>query len=423
MHIESISFKELNEKAYTWTLKNGLKVIYVPRPEFKKTFGVFATNYGAIDFEGDDFHFPPGIAHFLEHKLFEGPQGNVEEEFAKLGITVNAFTTHTQTCYFFSATSNFYKALELLMDFVQEPHFTEEAVKKEQGIIAQEIEMYKDDPSWVVYLNLLKTLYPNHPISKDIAGTTKDIMEITPQMLKQCYQRFYNPGNMVLVVTGDLNLEELKIFIDRNQEEKKIDKLPMYQRNHKLDMTVPSKKVIEEKMPVSRNIICIGFKDKSAAEKGRSLFKKEVTSLLLMETILGRGSKLFNTLYDEGVIDGSFGVEYTTEYGFGHTIISLETEDPEGFLARIEKEIQNIKAKGLNRDEFLLNKRKLEGLNLMEINSLENVVLGFMSDYFRDSSYFDRIDLIREVTFEEVEERLNEHLDFSMCGVSIIRKE
>lgn len=423
MHIESLSFKELNEKAYTWSMENGLKVFYVPRPDFKKTFGVFATNYGALDFEGEDFSFPPGIAHFLEHKLFEGANGNVEEDFSKLGITVNAFTTHTQTCYFFSATSNFYKALKLLMDFVQQPYFTQENVEKEQGIIAQEIEMYKDDPSWVVYLNLLKSLYPNHPISRDIAGTTEDITKITPEMLHQCYERFYNPSNMVLLVTGDLNLDELKVFIDNNQKLKTTVKLPKYQRKHPHDFTVPNKKNIEEKMTVSRNIICLGFKDKSFAERGRDLFNKEVTTLLLMETIIGRGSKLYNQLYDEGVIDGSFGVEYTAEEGYGHTIMSLETENPEKFVERIEKEIQDIKDKGLDREEFLLNKRKLEGLNLMELNSLENVVLGFMSDYFRDSNYFDRINIIREVTFEDVEKRLHEHLDFTMSAISIIRKD
>ncbi|QNO15678.1 insulinase family protein [Alkalicella caledoniensis] len=423
MTVKTLEFAELKEKAYTWEIKNGLTVIYVPRPNFKKSFGVFATNYGALDFAGEDYDFPPGIAHFLEHKLFEGPEGNIEDEFSKLGISVNAFTTHIHTCYFFSATSNFYKGLELLMDFVQSSHFTEENVQKEKGIIAQEIEMYRDDPSWVVYLNFLKTMYPNHPINRDIAGTVEDIMKITPQMLDECYKRFYNTGNMVLLVTGDLSLDELKDFIEKNQNGKNIEKLEKYKRSTKVDESIPKKKTVEVKMNVSRDILCMGFKDKKVGETGKELFKKEISTLLLMETIIGKGSKLFNQLYDEGVLDNSFGVEYTAEDGYGHTVITLETEDPHGFIARLESELEEIKKNGLNKEEFDLNKRKLEGLNLMEINSLENVVLGFMGDYFRDSNYFERIETIREVAFEDVEKRLQEHLDFDMCGISIIKRE
>ena len=423
MTVKTLEFAELKEKAYTWELKNGLSVIYIPRPNFKKTFAVLATDFGALDFAGEDYNFPPGIAHFLEHKLFEGPEGNVEEEFSKLGISVNAFTTHITTCYFFSATSKFFNGLELLLDFVQSTHFTDENVNKEKGIITQEIEMYRDDPSWIVYLNFLKTMYSNHPINQDIAGTLEDIKKITPQMLEECYRRYYNTGNMVLVVTGDLDLEEVKGFIEKNQTEKNIQKLDKYQRSFKGDEFVPNKKTIEVKMSVSRNLLCMGFKDKQVGEKGKELFKKEISTLLLMETIIGKGSELYNRLYDEGVLDNSFGVEYTAEDGYGHTVITLETEDPHGFINTLESEFHKIKKQGLNEEEFNLNKRKIEGLNLMEINSLENVVLGFMGDYFRQCNYFERIELIREVTFEDVQKRLAEHLDFNMCAISIVNKE
>ncbi|SHK10133.1 Predicted Zn-dependent peptidase [Anaerobranca californiensis DSM 14826] len=420
MAIETFEFKEVGEKGYRWELDNGLTVFYLPKPNFKKTFGVFAANYGAVDFAVENYNFPPGIAHFLEHKLFEEPHGNIEEEFAKLGVNVNAFTTHIHTCYFFSATGNFYTALELLLNFVQAPHFTEENVKKEQGIIAQEIEMYRDDPNWVVYLNLLKALYPNHPVSKDIAGTIEDIMKITPQILYQCYNRFYNPHNMVLLVAGDLDLLKLREFIEENQKGKKFGEKYKYIRNISYDPFIPNKKLVEEKMEVARPILCMGFKDKDVGQKGKELFKKEIATLLLMETILGRGSKLYNNLYDEGIIDSSFGVEYTAEDGFGHTILSLETDDPLGFVERLELEINKIKEQGLDKEEFILNKRKLEGLNLMELNSMENVVLGFMGDYFRDCNYFDRVQVIREVTFEDVQQRLYEHFDFKMSAISII---
>ncbi len=211
--LNSFEYSSISEEVYSFKMPNGLDVFYIPRPNYKKSFAVFATNFGGIDYKTDFLELKPGIAHFLEHKLFENPDGNVEEKFSQLGISVNAFTTHSHTCYYFSATSNFYKGLELLLDFVQNPYFSEQNIKKEQGIIAQEIEMYRDDPQWVGYLNLLQGMYPQHPINQDIAGTKDDIYQIDAPMLTKCFNQFYNPNNMGLFIIGDLDIENIYEFV------------------------------------------------------------------------------------------------------------------------------------------------------------------------------------------------------------------
>ncbi|WP_350344366.1 pitrilysin family protein [Proteinivorax tanatarense] len=421
--LNSYEYRKIDESYFSFTMPNGLQVFYIPRPNYKKSFAVLASNFGGIDFKTDFMELKPGIAHFLEHKLFENPNGNVEDEFSKLGISVNAFTTHNNTSYYFSCTSNFYKGLKLLLDFVQTPYFTEENVKKEQGIIAQEIEMYRDDANWVGYLNLLNGLYPKHPINQDIAGTKEDIYQVDVDMLNKCYEQYYNPLNMALFVIGDLKIEELYDFVGQNQKPKKFKDVPEYNRNFLQDTFIPKEKEISIDMEISRNSLNFGFKDKKVEESGKELFEKEITTLLGLETLVGKSSKLYNDLYEKRIIDDSFNIEYTTETGYGHTIFSCETEDPNKTYEHLKNEFTKALEQGLNEEDFIINKKKIQGITLMELNSLENVVLGFMSEHFRGGSFFDKNEIIEGITFEQVENRMKEHIDYNMSAISVVNKK
>ncbi|WP_353892692.1 pitrilysin family protein [Proteinivorax hydrogeniformans] len=421
--LNSYEYKKIDESYFSFTMPNGLQVFYIPRPNYKKSFAVFSTDFGGIDFKTDLMTLPPGIAHFLEHKLFENPNGNVEDDFSKLGISVNAFTTHNNTSYYISCTSNFYEGLELLLDFVQTPYFTDQNVKKEQGIIAQEIEMYRDDANWVGYLNLLNGLYPNHPINKDIAGAKDDILQVDVDMLNETFGQYYNPLNMALFVIGDIDIERLYEFVAENQQKKKFEEAPKYQRNFKQDEFIPNEKKVSIDMEISRNILNFGFKDKQVEEAGKELFEKEITTLLGLETLVGKSSKLYNDLYENRIIDDSFSIEYTTETGYGHTIFSCETEDPMKTYSILKERFQEAVNQGLDEEDFIVNKRKIQGITLMELNSLENVVLGFMGEHFRGGRFFDKNEIIEKITFEKVEKRIKEHLDFKMSALSVVNNK
>ncbi|MBL4846701.1 MAG: insulinase family protein, partial [Planctomycetes bacterium] len=205
----------VDEEFHEGVTEDGLRVKVIPRPGYQKKFAIFVTDYGSIDtaFQApgaDQFcETPPGVAHFLEHKLFQTKEGDAFSEFARYGASANAFTSYTQTAYHFGTSSDFYPCLDLLLDFVAVPYFTPEAIDKERKVIAQEIRMYEDSPDAVAHLDLLQALYHSHPVREDITGSLDSICEIDGDVLELCHRTFYNPENMVLVVSGDLDPSEV----------------------------------------------------------------------------------------------------------------------------------------------------------------------------------------------------------------------
>lgn len=402
-------YPQLGERLYERKVK-GLHCLFLPKPGFKRKFALLATPYGAINrsalVAGKEFTTPAGIAHFLEHKVFEDPETSIENKFAAMGASANAFTTHTLTAYLFSTAENFFGCLDLLLDFVQEPAFTETGVAQEKGIIAQEIKMYMDQPSWAAYLGAMSGMYGEHPVADDIAGTVKDLDFIDYPLLRKCHSLFYNPQRMVLVVAGDLEAEELFQGIARNQARKEwptnqeiIDKVPLAREE-----VGPGLRV---KMEVSRPRMNFALRDKVPADWAGARRREAIASLLL-EILVGKNSSFYNRLYDSGLIDNSFGVEYTSTPWYSHFIFSGETDRPEELALELKKEFKGFQERGVNQQQLETNLRKLLGLFIMDLNSLEATVMAYATDWLQGGDYLEQFNELKGLSTGDVENFLRD---------------
>ena len=328
-----IKNEKINEEVYFETLGNGLKVYYYPKIGFSKKFAVFSTGNGSCNnrfkIEGNEeiVTLPDGIAHFLEHKLFEDPEKDLFEKFSSLGADVNAFTSFNQTSYLFSTTENFVECLLELVNLVMEPFFTDENVEKEKGIIAQEIQMYKDSPNWKVFFNLLDGLYINHPIKIDIAGSIESISNINKDNLYLAYKLFYNPESMVLVLVGDIEFKEVIDKLNKEFSKYDTEKL-MGTKINENEPTIINRNRIEEKMATSIPIFNLGIKDINLGLTGKNQVIKDVTTNLILEILFSRSSEFYQELYTEGLIDDQFGAYYSGKTDYGYSIISGTSEKP-----------------------------------------------------------------------------------------------
>jgi len=416
------NFPGLGEKVFRGKMENGLTCIFIPKPGFKRKFAVIATPYGAIhrsvSIDGKEFSTPAGIAHFLEHKMFENPKASIENRFASFGASVNAYTSHIMTAYLFSSAENFYDCLSLLLEFVQKPAFTQEGVISERSIIAQEIKMYNDQPNWAVYLGAMKGMHKDHPVAEDIAGKVEDLEEIDYNLLKKCHELFYNPGRMVLVIAGDLDVKELYGFVTENQNKKHFNKLPGIK-----DMIPRPDTSIEKPsetigMEVSRPLFCLGLKDKIAQDWKAAVHRETVASLML-EIFIGKNSPFYNRLYDDGIIDSSFGVEYSCTPWYSHFIFGGESDNPEQLAHELLTELQRLKECGISQQLLDVNLSKLMGLFIMDLNGLESTVMAYATDWLQESDYLTRFEDLRKLTKQDVEEFLNS-LDLEKTILSVV---
>ncbi|AUN15475.1 peptidase [[Clostridium] sordellii] len=425
--MEKIVNDILKEEVYYEKLDNGLDVYFMPKKGFTKKFAVLATNYGSNDLEfipinqTEKFKVNEGIAHFLEHKMFEQPDGgNAFDKFSKLGASANAYTNFTMTAYLFSCTENFYESLQHLIDYVQTPYFTDENVEKEKGIIEQEIKMYNDDPDWNVYFNCLKAMYSKYPVNIDIAGTVDSIYKITKEELYTCYNTFYNPGNMILFVVGDVDAEKV-MEIAKKSNHYDVDKLKneierFYPEEPK---TVNEKEIVAE-FPISMPMFNIGFKDSDVGMKGKELLRKEVITEILLDMILKRGSEIFEELYMSGLINDNFGCGFTSQVDYGYTLIGGESNEPRKVKDTIIKYINKYKEDGLSEDDFNRVKKKKMGQFIKYFDSVNFIANNFISYKFKGINLMDYLEVIKQVKFEEVEERLKNHLKEEYCSISIV---
>ncbi|MFR9069954.1 EF-P 5-aminopentanol modification-associated protein YfmH [Paraclostridium tenue] len=425
--MEKIVNDILKEEVYYEKLQNGLDVYFMPKKGFTKKFAVLATNYGSNDLEfipineKDKLRVNEGIAHFLEHKMFEQPGGgNAFDKFSKLGASANAYTNFTMTAYLFSCTDNFYESLEHLIDYVQTPYFTEENVEKEKGIIEQEIKMYNDDPDWNVYFNCLKAMYVNYPVKVDIAGTVESIYKITKDELYKCYNTFYNPGNMTLFVVGDVEADKV-IEIARKSNNYDIEKLTTdIKRFYPEEPSTVNQKEIVAKFPISMSMFNIGFKDSNIGIKGKELLRKEVVTEILLDMILKRGSEAFEELYMKGLINDNFGCGFTSQIDYGYTIIGGESNSPREVKDIIIKYINKYQKEGLSKLDFNRVKKKKIGQFLKCFDSVNFIANNFIAYKFKDINLLDYLEVIKEIEFKEVEERLKNHLREENCVISIV---
>lgn len=416
----------INEKLYTKKMDNGLTVMVIPKPGIQKKYMIWATNYGSNDNkfvvpgETRATEVPNGVAHFLEHKLFEQPNGtNSLDTLTALGVNANAFTTNDHTAYLFECTDNFYPAMDELMDYVQHPYFTDENVEKEKGIIGQEIRMYDDYPEWKVYMNALKAMYHNNPIKIDIAGTVESISHIDKEILYKCYKTFYHPSNMVMVIVGDFEPE--KMF---NEVEKRLLKNEYKGKIKRINPTEPEDIVeprIEEKVDVSVPLYTIGIKDIPIDDDQKELVRKDIALEILLNIIFGKSSDLYQKLYNDGVIFGEQGLSY--EYGrkFAHIVISGQATDPDKLYDEFKAKVNEIKQNGINRADFERLKKTIYSRYVREYNDVSEIARMFMTDYLRGICSFDFLDEIDSVNISYLEQLLKELFDENKMVISIIR--
>ncbi|CEI73812.1 EF-P 5-aminopentanol modification-associated protein YfmH [Romboutsia hominis] len=417
----------LNEEMYYEKLENGLDVYFMPKKGFTKKYAVLATNYGSNELEfvpigeNEKIRVNEGIAHFLEHKMFEQPDGgNAFDKFSKWGASANAFTNFTMTAYLFSCTENFYESLEHLIDYVQTPYFTDENVEKEKGIIEQEIKMYNDDPDWNVYFNCLKALYVNYPVRVDIAGTVDSIYKITKEELYKCYNTFYNPGNMALFVVGDLEVDKVMDVVKKSNNYD-VDKL-----SHKIEKFYPNEpkevnqKEVVAKFPISMPMFNIAFKDDNVGIKGNELLKKEIVTEILIDIIFKKGSRLYEDLYMSGLINENFGAGFSSQIDYAFTIIGGDSNNPREVKNKILEYVEKYKKEGLDEKEFERIKKKKIGNFLKYFDSVNFIANNFISYKFKDINLLDYLDVLKSIEFSEVEKRLHSHLKEEYCVISIV---
>ena len=401
--MEKKIFKNSHLGEYSLTvLDNGLKVYIMEKPGFSSCYTVFGTKYGSIDTKfsrnGEaEIEVPPGIAHFLEHKLFESEDGDTFSKFAKTGAYANAFTSFDRTCYLFSCSKNFEENLDILLDFVQTPYFTQENVEKEQGIIGQEIRMYEDSPGWRVMFNMLGQMYENHPVKIDIAGTVESIAQIDHNLLYECYNTFYNPSNMFICKAGNIDTEKVleQIINGMKPRESVTVKRARFQETERLGSNY-----IEQELEVSKPLFCLGFKQ--ICEEGHPTVKERIVADLTLEILSGDCSELYRRLIDEGLIGDDFSSEYFQGEGYCAFIIEGETEEPQRVADEIMKEIEYIISNGVDENLLSALKKSAYGDAIKRFDSTEGIVMDMIDCAISGGDLFDTADILKTITSKDI---------------------
>lgn len=419
-----IENSEIGEKVYIHKYGSGLEIIVIPKKGFKQKSVMFGTKFGSINnrfvINDQRIDVPDGIAHFLEHKVFE--QENKEDALmtlSSLGANVNAYTTSNHTVYFFDTIDNYEKCTKVLFDFVQHPYFTDENVAKEQGIIGQELQMYDDDPSFQLYITLLQNMYQMHPIRIDTGGTIESIAKINKDLLYKCYNTFYDVSNMLVCVCGDVDVEKTIKFIE--------SLVPKHGKKDKVKEFFPvePKKIYKPKsvkyMDVNTPLLAIGFKDYNVGmrnEKERIIF--DVATQIAMEMLIGKSSELYQRIYTANLLSSSLDLSYMYEKDYGHIIMECATINPNKFMQEFEKELENFEVKEV---EFERIRKTLHGSFILEFNNISRMSTMFFADYIKGVNSLAYMDGYKLVTVEDVKKVFNELIKKENMAISIICKK
>lgn len=424
MDIKEIKSDILDEKYFEMNHPTGLKIYVFPKDNYKSAYAIFGTKYGSIDtrFKRSDSdtwtEVPEGIAHFLEHKLFESEDLDAFERYAKTGASANAYTSFDKTCYLFQCSDNFKESLKILLDFVQNPYFTEQTVQKEQGIIGQEITMYLDVAGWMSTFNLLRCFYHKHPVRIDIAGTVDSIAEITDKLLYDCYNTFYNLNNMALAVAGNVTVDDVlevcneylkqaePLSIEKSFDDEPCGIVKDYDEYH-LAMSVP--------------VFAFGYKE--ACEKPIQSYRDYIETDILLKIIAGKTSPLYHSLLEKGLINSSFGNEYFIGYGYEAIIFEGESENPQAVADAIKAEVARLKHEGIDRDLFESVRRSLYGKEIMSYNDIDSIANSLIACDFNEWSMFDAMDIYKNVTAEDIENRLSKMMDEQYSALSVVKNK
>ena len=423
--MQIIENSKVKEKLYIEKLENGLTIMCIPKKGVQKKYVIWGTNYGSNDSkfivpgEENETEVPKGVAHFLEHKMFEQESGiNSLDTLTALGVEANAYTTNDHTAYLFECTENFYPALDELMDYVQHPYFTDQNVEKEKGIIGQEIMMYDDYPEWKVYLNALEAMYHEHPVKLDITGTIETISHIDKEILYKCYNTFYNPSNMAMVVCGDFEPEELLEKIKKRLVSREANgEIKRIYPDEKKDIV---KEKIEQTMEVSQPLFTIGIKDELAETKER--VRKHIGIEILLNMIFGKSSKLYKELYEEGILFSTPSLDYEFARGYAHILITGQATEPEKVYNRFKQKIEEMKNKPIDSQEFNRIKKRIYGEYVKEYNDTADIARMFLADFFKEINSFDYLEEIGTINEQYVEQLLKNVFVPEKMVLSVIKK-
>lgn len=401
-------YPELDETLFRTTLKNGLEVAVVPKKGFQKKVAYFVTDYGSVhmDFvlDGVEYHMPPGVAHYLEHKLFDMPDGrDVSAEFAALGAVVNAFTSYDMTAYYFSCTEHFEECLRLLLEFVSTPYFTPEQVEKERGIIDQEIGMNDDSPDSVIFDSLTAALYRSHPIRVPILGTCESIRRITPQILSTCHRAFYTPENMLLCVVGDVDPETVADIARKilpAQPQGSARKLRHWPEER--SCAVPE---VTSRMEVAMPMFNLAFKC-APSGRGDQAIRREMVADLASEALFGESSELYLRLYEEGLIDSSFGGGFETVDGCAMLLCSGDSHNPQAVRDAVLSQVKQIICQGIPPEQFRRMKRSALGRRIRSLDSFDGTCYRICAYHFSGFDYFRFPEIYRQISPREIQDFL-----------------
>ncbi|SHH48882.1 Predicted Zn-dependent peptidase [Sporobacter termitidis DSM 10068] len=411
----------IREQVFSEKLENGLSVFVIPKRGYNKSYAFFATDYGGADrrfkLGGNWIDTPMGVAHFLEHKMFDTKDGNALTDLSANGASPNAFTSSDITAYHFESTEKFEENLEILLSFVSIPYFTPESVQKEQGIIGQEIRMTEDEPDYAVYYGLMKALYKHNPLRDSVAGTVESIAQITADTLYNCHNVFYNPSNMVLCVTGDVDPEKI-VAAARRILPKEPGEVP--QRDYgPAESQVPETKRAEQKMEVSIPIFLMGAKAVPVKD-GRDYFRQELVGALALDILAGHSSPLYLQLYGQGLVNSGFSAAYESAAGAFYTMAGGESSDPDKVFKLYKAEAKRLADRGVDTTLFDRLKKAMTGRQIRMLNSFDSICYNYAQGYFRGYDAYEAVDILNAVTPEDVVSFIRTNLAPDNLALSII---
>ena len=419
--------KNIKEKCYIEKLENGMEVLIIPKKGIQKKYVMWTTKFGSIDNKfvttdtNQEIEIPDGVAHFLEHKMFEQKDGTDSlYTLMALGIDANAYTTNDHTAYLFECTSNFYEGLDELMNYVQNPYFTDKNVEKAKGIIGQEIGMYDDDPGWQLYIGAMDCLYKANPVKLDIAGTVESISKITPEILYNCYNTFYHPSNMVFIAVGDLEPE--KILEEIKKRLKPQEKREEIKRIYPTEQKDINKRYEEKEMEVSLPLYMIGIKD-DLDGKYQDVVKRHIAIEIILNMLIGKSSKLYSQLYKEGLLIAKPDLDYEFSKEYAHVLIGGQSKDPKEVEKRIKKEIEKMKQEKIDTEYFDRIKKKIYGDYVSEYNNVADIARMFIQDNVKGINSFEYLNQFETVGEKYIKEILNDVFKEDKMVMSVVKSK